>query len=244
MKKTALVETELVKSALGKTALVLAAALLAAGTARAALVTVDYAVPIAAIAEEYLDPYSYEEVGTTFLGGIQASVGDVLTGRFTYDDAAPLAAGFGGYFTQVVSHSVSFDLIGATITLDNSLLITSRTAAADGLGLNGSGNIGGETDPLAVVDFAFAAPAGTHAPETLPSAADWQHYGASSANPFRMTIHGLGYNAYLTGGEMQFSVSAVPEPATAAMLLAGLATVAAARLGSSSAMRRRKAIGA
>lgn len=217
-----------------KPVLLLAASLLVAGTAQAALVTVDYTVPIASIGEEYLDPYSYEEVGTTFLGGIQASIGDVLTGRFTYDDAAPLAEGFGGWYAQVVSHSVSFSLIDTTITLDNSLVIASGTPAGDGLGVNGNGHIGGESDPLAVIAFAFAAPPGTHGPGTLPSAADWQYYGANGANPFRMTIHGNGYNAYLTGGDMVFAVSAVPEPATGAMALAGLAVVAAAA-------RRRKA---
>lgn len=220
-----------------KTALVLAASLLAAGTAQAALVTVDYSVSIASIAEEYLNPYSYQDVGMTFLGGIQASIGDPLTGSFTYDDAVPLAGGFGGFFTQVVSHSVSFTFIDTTVTLDNSLLITSRDANADGLRLNGSGHLGGETDPLAVVDFAFLAPPGTHAPETLPSFSDWQQYAANGASPFRMTIHGEGYNAYLTGGDMLFSVSAVPEPATCALLAAGLAVVGVAA-------RRRKLPGA
>jgi len=220
-----------------KAALAIAASLLFAGTAQAALVTVDYAVPIAAIAEEYLDPYSYQEVGGTFLGGIEAYVGDILTGRFTYDDAAPLAPGFGGYYTQALSHSITFSLIDTTITLGNSLITTSRSDTADRLGVGGSGNIGGETDPLAVVEFSFVAPAGTHAPETLPGAADWEHYAASAANPFRLTIHGNGYNAYLTGGAMLFTVSAVPEPATGAMALAGLAIVAGA-------VRRRKAVAA
>ncbi|MBB3224308.1 PEP-CTERM sorting domain-containing protein [Pseudoduganella umbonata] len=216
------------KKAVMKAALVVAAFPTIAGTANAALVTVDYTVPIATIAEEYLDPYYYEEVGTTFLGGIQASVGDVLAGRFTYDDAAPLVAGFGGYYTRALSHSITFGLIDTTITLGNSLIATSRSDTADGIGVSGNGNIGGETDPLAVVDFTFVAPAGTHAPATLPTAADWQYYAGNPANPFRLTIHGSGYNAYLGGGDISFSVSAVPEPATGAMALAGLAIVAAA----------------
>lgn len=208
-------------------ALAFAASVLVAGTAQAAIVTVEYSVPIASIAEEYLDPYSFEYVSTTYLGGIVANLGDVLTGRFSYDDATPLVDGFGGYYTQSLSHTVTFSLIDTTVTMGNSLAVTSRGAAGDGVSVSGNGTIGGPGDPVAVVDLAFLAPPGTHAPQTLPSAADWQHYVASGANPFRMTIHGNGYNAYLVGGDLTFSVSAVPEPATAAMTLAGLAIVGA-----------------
>ena len=56
-----------------------------------------------------------------------------------------------------------------------------------------------------------------------------------ATNPFRLRTHGNGDNAYLSGGAMSFSVSAVPESATGALALAGLAIVAAAA-------RRRKAV--
>lgn len=222
-----------------KPALALAAALLVAGSAQAALVTVEYSLPVAAIAEEYLSPYSYQHVDATYAPGFYTYVGDAITGSFTYDDATPLLSKGEGslleaFFTQAVGHTLSFGQGDTTITFDNSLLATTHTGATDGLSLGGNGYIQNTTDPLIVVNLEFVAPPGTYAPGTLPSAADWQYFAGSASNPFRLTIHGGGYNVYLTGGDISLQVSAVPEPATAAMTLAGLAIVAVAA-------RRRKA---
>lgn len=202
--------------------------LLAASGAQAALVTVEYSVPVASIAEEYLDPYSYDTVDSTQAPGFHTYVGDPVTGRFTYDDAAPLLPNAEGFFTQAVTHTLSFGQGDTVITFDNAMLATTHSGTADSLALGGNGHIQNTTDPLIVVNLAFLAPSGTHAPGTLPTAADWQHYAANASNPFQLTIHGSGYNVYLAGGDMSLQVSAVPEPATGAMVLAGLAIVAAA----------------
>lgn len=206
----------------------LASAFAVAGTARGAIVAVDYSVSVAALAEETFDPYSYNDMDTSYAAGFVMYTGEPFTARFTYDDAAPLQAGPGGYFGVAASHVITFGQSGTTIVFDNSLLGTARTDAADGISLAGGGYIQNTGDPYISMSLSLLAPAGTHAPAALPTLADWQHYAAAPANTFRMVINASGTNVYVSGAGISLQVSAVPEPASAVMTLAGQAIVAAA----------------
>ncbi len=158
--------------------------------------------------------------------GFTIAVGEQVTGRFSYDDATRMTEDAWGYpyrgllvgqFTQSLTFSS-----GATVSASYGHAIHMSdsddydhilTEGYDQPDLSG-------TYAILRNRFENVTQSGVARPYFLPTAGEWQNY-STSASTFEF-ISGVN----VTGNITSFRVlSAVPEPATHAMLLAGLVPV-------------------
>lgn len=207
-----------------KSALACATALLLSSAAHAALVTVEYKVPVNWMSVETATSVDFPT--SNDLPGFTVAVGDILTGRFTYDDATPLTESTSGiHATGEVAHSLTFGEHGPTIAFTDPLALqTNHLFGRDSLNLFGDAYYGsGSPTRISVVSY-FAAPLGTTTPGTLPSAQDWQQYHAARpTSSVELYMYRDGTTFSLSGDHISLQVlPSVPEPATWGMLAAGL----------------------
>lgn len=207
-----------------KTTLAFAAALLCTGAANAALVTVEYTIPVASLELETYDPRTIDIVPSATLGDLTVSTGERLTGRFSYDSDTALTPNFGFFETNAVTHSITFGNSGKVINFDGD---SKLYKSGDSVGLNGS-NYGdsSDTSPYVMISSFWSPALVTTPANALPGAQSWQHYALSPSYLFQMNLSLDGQYLSLAGHDMSLRViSSVPEPTTYGMLAAGLGLI-------------------
>ncbi|GGB84839.1 PEP-CTERM sorting domain-containing protein [Pseudoduganella buxea] len=203
----------------------LIAAAVCAMEAQAAVVTVEYNATIDFIHRESFSEGIFDAVESSDWPGYTISVGETVTGRFSYDDTSGSVDGHGITSANAASYTQIFNGSGTILDRGSSGELT----VFQGYGglVSRFGN-----HPYASVSFFF--PAGHLSPGVLPTANDWSLAAVDSypSNNFLMLfVIAPQKELHVGGNKVSFNVvSAVPEPATYAMLFAGLAvTVVASR---------------
>ncbi len=197
----------------------LIAAAVCAMEAQAAVVTVEYTATIDLIHRESFSEGIFDAVESSDWPGYTISVGETVTGRFSYDDTSGIVDGHGVTSANATSYTQIFNGCGSSLDRGSS-------------GELGHGGLVSRfgNHPYASVSFFF--PAGHLSPGVLPTANDWSLAAVDSypSNNFQMLfVIAPQKELHVGGNKVSFNVvSAVPEPATYAMLFAGLAVTAVA----------------
>jgi len=156
------------------------------------------------------------------IGGVSASVGDLITGEFTYDLATPDSnpdPAFGDYIDPIITPPLKITLPNGSITFEPGLLVTVDVFK----GINIASGLSDPTSPDSFIDidFRFFDPIMPLASDALPTTID--------LNDFNSTTGAFSSFSSATdepvGDPIHFSIdtmTVVPIPSAILLFVSGL----------------------
>ncbi|MYM37814.1 PEP-CTERM sorting domain-containing protein [Duganella qianjiadongensis] len=219
----------------------LLAGLALAGSSNAAVLQFDFTAKIQEMVQFSPLTFAGGMVSSSDLNGSTVSVGDAISGHFTYDTSTAQISNVGGLamFSAAAAQNALNAAIGTTsLGLDHALSNTTTVQVGNNVaGLKGADSFGianvsanGQASQMMAL-MLFDSTGHAFSDSTLPAALDFSAFGTStfyytysSASTHAMmgangSLTSLTVTQLPTGGN---PTTPVPEPETYAMLLAGL----------------------
>ncbi len=209
------------------------------GSAQATVYQFDFTAKIQEMVEFSPQTFSGGAVASSSLSGSTVSVGDLLTGHFSYDTVTGVFSHFGGstmYSAPAAQNSLDASIGGASIGLGNAnysstnVQVANNSAALGGADSFGIANVSANAYASQMMAVSFFDKSGLAlSASTMPGQLDFASFGQSSfyyTYSSNATHAMMGANGALTSLTVTPMPAPVPEPETYAMLLAGLAALA------------------
>ncbi|WP_332855745.1 PEP-CTERM sorting domain-containing protein [Duganella sp. S19_KUP01_CR8] len=209
------------------------------GSAQATVYQFDFTAKIQEMVEFSPQTFNGGPVASSNLSGSTVSVGDSLTGHFSYDTATGVFSQFGGgtmYAAPAAQNSLDVSIGGASIGLSGAtysstnVQVANNAAALGGADSFGIANVSANAYASQMMAVSFFDRSGLAlSASTMPGRLDFANFGQSSfyyTYSSSATHAMMGANGALTSVTVtQVPTTPVPEPETYAMLLAGLAAL-------------------
>ena len=203
------------------------------GSAHATVYQFDFTAKIQEMVEFSPLTFSGGKVASSSLSGSTVSVGDLITGHFSYDTDTALFSNTGGsamYAAPTAQNtlSASVGLSGASYSSTN-VQVANNAAILGGADAFGIANVSANAYASQMMAVSFFDKSGTALSASgMPGQLDFSSFSQSSfyyTYSSTSTHAMMGANGALTSLTVTQAPSPVPEPATYTMLLAGLAAV-------------------